>query len=218
LGVREILVPPNPGVVSALGLISADHARAEGITQRTALDASAPDVLRGAFAAFRERAEAEFLALGLHRPFDYTLSADMRFMGQAFEVAVELDPARLPLLTVADLAEQFGAAHHRLYRHGGDPGRRVEIVSLRLGIRRALAALPQIAERPITLHGPTEAQIRIGDRTVYARLLTAASLRADDVVAGPALLESYSSTTWVPPSWHATRDAGGNVLLRRTAS
>ena len=52
LGVREILVPPNPGVVSALGLISADYARSEGITQRTALDASAPDVLRGAFAGF----------------------------------------------------------------------------------------------------------------------------------------------------------------------
>jgi N-methylhydantoinase A len=61
-----------------------------------------------------------------------------------------------------------------------------------------------------------EAPIRIGDRTVHARLLTAGSLRVDDIVAGPALLESYSSTTWVPPSWHAKRDAGGNVLLRRT--
>lgn len=218
LGVQEILMPPNPGVVSALGLISADYARAEGITQRTALDAGAPDVLRSAFARFRERAEAEFLELGLHRPFDFTLSADMRFMGQAFEVGVDLDPSRLPSLTVADLAEQFGAAHYRLYRHGGDPGRRVEIVSLRLGIRRGLDALPEIAERPITLHGPTEAPVRIADRTVHARLLTAASLRVDDVVAGPALLESYSSTTWVPPSWHATRDTGGNVLLRRTPS
>jgi N-methylhydantoinase A len=94
----------------------------------------------------------------------------------------------------------------------------VEIVSLRLGIRRKLDALPEIVERPIMLHGPTEAPIRTGDRTVHARLLTAASLLADDIVAGPALLESYSSTTWVPPSWHATRDAGGNVLLRRTPS
>jgi N-methylhydantoinase A/oxoprolinase/acetone carboxylase beta subunit len=35
------------------------------------------------------------------------------------------------------------------------------------------------------------------------------------VVAGPALLESYSSTIWVPPDWQATRDTGGNILLRR---
>jgi N-methylhydantoinase A len=180
------------------------------------LDDIAPDALRASFANFRERAETEFHNLGLHKPFDYTLSADMRFVGQAFEVAVDLDPARLPSLTAGNLADQFAAAHYRLYRHGGDPGRRVEIVGLRFGIRRRLDALPDFVERPITLKGPTEAPIRIADRTVQARLLTVASLRPGDTIAGPALLESYSSTTWVPPSWHATRDNSGNVFLRRT--
>ena len=109
LGVPEILVPPNPGVVSALGLISADYVRAEGVTHRTPLADTAPDALRASFAHFRERAETEFHNLGLRKPFDYTLSADMRFVGQAFEVAVDLDPARLPSLTASDLADQFAA-------------------------------------------------------------------------------------------------------------
>jgi N-methylhydantoinase A len=217
LGVREILVPPNPGVVSALGLIAADYVRTAGVTQRTVLDADAPDALRGAFAAFRVRAETEFRELGLHGSVDFTLIADMRFVGQAFEVAVELDPTRLSALTAGDLAERFAAAHFRLYRHGGESGRRVEIVGLRFGIRRAADALPDIVERSIAFAGPTEAPVRVGDRTVMARLLTAASVLRDDIVEGPALLESYSSTIWVPPSWHATRDAGGNLFLRRSA-
>lgn len=217
LGVREILVPPNPGVVSALGLISAHYIRTAGVTQRTPLDSAAPDVLRDAFASFRISAELEFVSLGLQGDFDYTLSADMRFVGQAFEVAVDFDPACLRELTASKLAEQFAAAHYRLYRHGGETGRQVEIVGLRFGIRRRLEALPEFAERPMTLHGSTQASVRIGESTVSTRLLTASSLRAGARIAGPALLESYSSTIWVPPSWHASRDAGGNLFLRRAA-
>jgi N-methylhydantoinase A len=217
LGVREILVPPNPGVVSALGLISADYVRTTGVTRRAPLDADAPALLRDALGEFRTRSEAEFRALGLHGAADFTMSADMRFIGQAFEVAVDLDPADLPRMTAAALADRFAAAHHRLYRHGGDPGRRVEIVGLRFGIRRRVEALPDFAERPMTLGGAAAAAVRVGDTTQIARLLTAASLVRDDTVPGPALLESYSSTIWVPPGWNAVRDAGGNIFLRRPA-
>jgi N-methylhydantoinase A len=216
LGVREILIPPNPGVVSALGLISADYVRTAGITRRAPLNTDAPAMLRDALEEFRTRSETEFRALGLHGATDFTISADMRFVGQAFEVAVDLDPAHLPRMTASDLSDRFVAAHHRLYRHGGDPGRRVEIVGLRFGIRRRADALPEFAERPMALRGPDIAPVRVGDTTLHARLLTAASLsRRDDTVAGPALLESYSSTIWVPPSWNASRDSAGNIFLQR---
>ena len=165
---------------------------------------------------FRARAEAEFRALGLHGALDFTLSADMRFVGQAFEIAVELDPTQLPTLTAGDLAERFAAAHRRVYLHGGEPGRRVEIVGLRFGIRRRLDALPEFAERPIALARSADAPVRIGAGTVTARLLTLRRCGASDTIAGPALIEGYSSTIWVPPGWHATRDAGGNILLRRS--
>ena len=217
LGVREILVPPNPGVVSALGLISADYVRTAGVTRRAPLDADAPALLRDALGEFRGRSEAEFRALGLHGAADFTISADMRFVGQAFEVAVDLDPSQLPAMTATDLADRFATAHHRLYRHGGDPGRHVEIVGLRLGIRRRVGALPDFEERPMTLRGPATTAVRVGDTTLQARLLTAASLARGDGLDGPTLLESYSSTIWVPPGWNASRDAAGNIFLRRLA-
>jgi N-methylhydantoinase A len=93
----------------------------------------------------------------------------------------------------------------------------VEIVGLRLGIRRRVGALPDFEERPMTLRGPATTAVRVGDTTLQARLLTAASLARGDGLDGPTLLESYSSTIWVPPGWNASRDAAGNIFLRTLA-
>ncbi len=215
LNIREILVPPNPGVISALGLIAADYVKVTGITRRAPVDAEAPAVLRADFARFQSAAEAEFRALGLDGPLDFTLNVDMRFVGQAFEVPVALDPARLPGLTGDALAAMFDAAHRRMYMHGGEAGRRIEIVGLRCGIRRPQPPLDAFRERPTTLDGATDTPIRIGDRTVAARVHAASSLTAGRPVEGPAMIEGYSSTTWVPPGWRAEPDRAGNILLSR---
>jgi len=191
LGVPEILVPPNPGVISALGLLSADFMKVAGVTRRTPLDETAPGILRETFARFQADATAEFHGLGLDGALDFSLTADMRFVGQAFEIPVDIEPVALRHLTAADLAERFTAAHRRVYFHGGEPGRRVEIVGLRCGVRRRLEALPEFRERATT-----------------------AGLASGETVSGPALIEGYSSSLWVPPGWTARRDAQGNILMR----
>ncbi|HYF07200.1 MAG TPA: hydantoinase/oxoprolinase family protein [Acetobacteraceae bacterium] len=216
LGINEILIPPNPGVISALGLLSADYVKVYGTTNRMALDAAAPDALRAAEARLRGGAEAEFRGLGLNGALEYGLEADMRFVGQAFEIPVPIEAPALARLTEADLAERFVAAHRRVYMHGGEPGRRAEIVSLRFSVRRRLDSLPEVRERE---GGPARSgtsPIRTADgRTLEARLVSAADFSGD--VAGPALIESYSSTTWVPEGWRARRDEAGNTILRRAA-
>ncbi|MCC7284249.1 MAG: hydantoinase/oxoprolinase family protein [Acetobacteraceae bacterium] len=218
LGVPEILVPPNPGVISALGLLSADYVKIAGVTRRMKLDDTAPAGLRESFAIFQAQAEGEFRAMGLHGALDFTLSADMRFVGQAFEIPVEIDPGLLPRLTAADLAERFTAAHRRVYFHGGEPGRRVEIVGLRLGVRRRLEALPAFREHPTALSPPASVPVRVGSATVAARMIAAAALPPGMAVTGPALVEGYSSSLWVPPRWSARRDEQGNIIMRGTAA
>jgi N-methylhydantoinase A len=217
LGVRDILVPPNPGVISALGLIAADYVKIAGITRRTALDEGAPAVLRDAFARFRADAEQEFRALDLLGALEFTATADMRFLGQAFEVPVELDAAALAGLSASELAERFTAAHRRLYMHGGEPGRRVEIVGLRFGVRRPLETMPAFRERAVLSSHPGQAPVQAGGGRMMARLVDAAGLSPGEAIAGPALIEGYSSSTWVPPGWRAVPDAHGNILLHGTA-
>ena len=215
LGIREILVPPNPGVISALGLLSADYVKVRGATRRLALDAETPGAIAADCARLRAATEAEFAELGLTGPLEPSLELDMRFIGQAFEIPVTVDPARVGSLSAADLAERFAEEHRRVYLHGGEPGRKVELVGLRFGLRRRLDALPEVRERAAGLARPATAEVVTGGTTVQARLADAATLGAGEVVRGPALIEGYSSTTWVPPGWSGARDAAGNMLLRK---
>jgi N-methylhydantoinase A len=202
LGLDEVLVPPNPGVVSALGLLSADFVRVSGLTRRSRLDDTTPAMLRDAFAAFQRSATADFRGLGLQGALEFSLTTDMRFVGQAFEIPVEIDGADLPGLTEAGLADLFTAAHHRVYLHGGEPGRQAE----------------DIRERPMMLRQPGAVPVHAGGIQLMARLVNAAALAEADPVAGPALIEGYSSTIWVPPGWTAMRDSVGNTILHRSAT
>jgi N-methylhydantoinase A len=216
LGITEILIPPNPGVISALGLLSADYVKVYGVTRRMALDAAAPDALREAEARLRGTAQEEFRDLGLDGALEFGLEADMRFIGQAFEIPVPIEQDALAGLTAADLAERFTAAHRRVYLHGGEPGRKAEVVSLRYSVRRRLDSLPEVREREGTQPGGATAPVRTADgRTLEAQLVAAAAFTGE--VAGPALIEGYSSTAWVPEGWTARRDEAGNLILRRAA-
>jgi N-methylhydantoinase A len=215
LGVREILVPPNPGVISAFGLLAADYVRIASVTRRCRLDADAPAVFREEFARFKADAEREFRELGLHGALAFDLTAEMRFVGQAFEIAVEIDPARLPGLKETDLAAEFSAAHRRVYFHGGEPGRKVEIVALRFGVRRRLETLPEFHERPAQIKQPGDIEVWTPSGPVRARLVAAAGLAPGDAVRGPAMIEGYSSTVWVPPGWRAERDEPGNIIMQK---
>lgn len=217
IGINAILVPPNPGVISALGLLSADYVKVYGVTRRMKLDDSAPAMLAAEHARFRAAVAAEFGALGLDGALEHTLEVDMRFVGQAFEIAVPVKTASLARLRAADLAERFAAEHRRVYLHGGEPGRVVELVALRFSARRRLDALPAVSERAANLRRPASAPVVSGGQSLAARLLDAASLPAGQAVQGPALVEGYSSTTWVPPGWVAMRDGAGNMLMQRGA-
>ncbi|WP_298957322.1 hydantoinase/oxoprolinase family protein [uncultured Methylobacterium sp.] len=215
LGITEVLVPPNPGVVSALGLLSADYVKVSGLTRRMPLSAEAPPVLADEFARFRTGAETEFRALGLGGGLDFDLTADMRFVGQAFEIPVAVDPSRLSGLRAADLAADFDAAHRRIYFHGGEPGRQVEIVGLRFGVRRRLDALPENRERPSRAAARDAITVWTPSGPVSARLVEAAAIRPGAPLDGSALVEGYSSTLWLPPGWRVVRDDAGNLLMTR---
>ena len=87
------------------------------------------------------------------------------------------------------------------------------------GSAALLDALPEPRERASGLARPMAAEVALPDGdSVRARLVDAAALPADAPLPGPALIEGYSSTTWVPPGWAATRDGAQNTLLRRMAA
>jgi N-methylhydantoinase A len=214
LGIDTIVVPPNPGVLSAYGLLAADYTKVESVTRRFPIDEEAPEKVRRAFAQMRERLQAHFKELGLDGPVELVFSADMRFVGQAFEVSVDLPVEHLAALTAPALLHAFGEEHQRVFFHGAAADRKVEVVSFRLVMARPLEQLPPFREKRGEAVPGGRLRILETGGALDCALVPSSTLKPDAAVDGPALVEGYSSSAYIPPGWRAELDASDNLVVR----
>lgn len=215
LGVEKICIPPNPGVISAYGLLASDYLKYASMTSKMPL-AQAPTTGLEIFRKLREELREEFRAMHLPADdLDYTYVADMRFVGQAFEVPVSFAGDRLETLTEADFLHAFEEAHQRMFFHGIGSGKAVELVSLRVGATlpiRALAALHNARGRmqKAEVHPLFE-----DGQWVDCTHSSTDLLKIGEPVTGPSVIEGPTSTTLVPTGWEARLDEADNVVMRR---
>ncbi len=220
LAIGTVVVPPNAGVISAYGLLAADHSLYDSLTRRTPLDAAAPAAVRATLGGMLGALEARADAIGLGAARRGEAVLEMRFVGQAFEIPVPLDLAALEELTTAALLGAFAREYRRIYRLGAaGPARPVEIVSYRAGLHvpphGAVPSLAEIAGPPLTV---PDAAIRIydGGRARPGRRTACAAVGAEPV-AGPLVLADLTATVYVPEGWTAATDPSGNLILRSGA-
>lgn len=211
LGIDTVMIPPNPGVLSAYGLLASDIARSYGRTWRAIVGTETPAALASAVQELKDKASEDFSKFEIEGPREFFLSCDMRYVGQAFEVSVDLDPSSLDQLTGDELKQKFNEEHHRLYFHSS-PEREVEVVSIRVRLTSPNRSVPPLRESPIERTSDT-ANVFVGDEVVAHTLRSAWEIEGTPI-SGPALVEGYTSTTLVPSGWTAVRDEAGNLLLR----
>ena len=94
------------------------------------------------FAEIRARLAAQFADMKLPGELEYTHTLDMRFVGQAFEVGIEIPADKLSSLDARYLSGLFADAHHRTFMHGANLDRPVEIVTLRVGATLPIGTPP----------------------------------------------------------------------------
>jgi N-methylhydantoinase A len=221
LGLPRTLVPPNPGNVSAFGLLTVDvrNDYVQTVVSRHAdLDLGR---VRAVYAELEDRARAALDAEGFDRPEQrMQRTADLRYVGQAFEVRVAVTDGDLDAEAAERVARAFHAAHRQLYGYdfAADPRQAVEWVNLRVSgigpIRR-----PDLVELPAAEGGPERAGT--GSRRVFfddwadTPTYDRTKLASGDVVAGPAVIEEFGSTVPVHPGFAVTVDRFGNLLLTR---
>jgi N-methylhydantoinase A len=160
---------------------------------------------------------AQFADMKLPGDLVYTHTLDMRFVGQAFEVGVEVPAERLGALDAAYLAELFADAHHRTFMHGAALDRPVEIVTLRVGATLPIGMAPRLEREMLAARAAEKTKVFHGDAWLDCARFTAEALTAGQKIDGPAVIEGYTATTWVPPGWTAALDASDNLILRRAA-
>ncbi len=214
LGISTILVPPNAGVLSAYGLLASDFLQYETLTRRILLGEGAADQVRAVFAEMQAHATASFRDLGIPGDLEISYSLDMRFVGQAFEITVEIDGDVLADLTPDGLLNLFNEAHNRVFAFGESGLHRAEIVSFRLGASAPPDVVPALNEGigDKVLH--SEAQIFDLGEWRQCQLVSRAAIAGEAAgVPGPALVEDGTSTIFVPQGWTASVDSQDNILL-----
>jgi N-methylhydantoinase A len=223
LGLDGVLVPLNPGNLSAYGLLTVDVRNdyvQTAVARASALDV--PEVQRQ-YDELAGRADAALAREGFaaeQRVFVRT--ADLRYFGQAYEVRVDVPAGPLTDDLLASVATAFHEAHRVLYgydnRHDGR--QEVEWVNLRV---TGIGPIRKPSLREVA-PGAGDEGARTGSRAVYfddwvdTATYDRARLGAGDVVEGPAVLEEFSSTVPLHPGFTARVDTYGNLLIRRTSS
>jgi N-methylhydantoinase A len=167
------------------------------------------------FSEMRARLAGQFADMKLPGELIYTHTLDMRFVGQAFEVGVEIPAERLDTLDAAYLSELFADAHHRTFMHGATLDRPVEIVTLRVGATLPIGTAPRLDREALPVRAPEQTKIFHGDEWLDCARYTAEALSPGQRIDGPAVIEGHTATTWVPLGWTAALDASDNLILRR---
>ncbi len=210
VGFREVLIPIDPGLLSAQGVLDG-RVTMDGIQPLRAVDPSF-DLLtrraRGPASAIRREIAREGIA---ERRIRVTTMLRARYLGQSLEIEIPL---------TRSWRRHFGAAHEKLY-HSHAPARPVEVVSLRLTgcgeDARPIVQLLQPSQAPRIRRPVVEDQVDVFVKGRHMAVPTYRrdSLRAGTRLRGPAVIIEYSSTTWVDPDFDAVVDEAGNLRLHR---
>jgi N-methylhydantoinase A len=188
LDMPAVLIPPNAGVFSALGLLLSPP---RYDLARTVFMNEGSSELEARVAQLVDQARGEFLKEVGHPPDAVGVTADLRYPGQSHETAVAYQPGE----TWQELSSRFHEGHAVLNGFAR-PDQSVELVTLRV---RALSQ-PSMTWSELTLaeiHGPARLGERVGaDGTAIARWRRAGLAPGAEVV-GPAVIEEDEATTWL---------------------
>jgi len=221
LGIRRVLVPPNPGAFSALGLLCSDIVHDYVRSEVRDLGDLPPDHAETQFAALESQADEDLAGEGLGgRERHFIRELDLRYAGQGYEIRTPLDGIDVNPVTAASLTEvaaRFHELHQTLHGHSA-PDQAIEVVSYRVRVRapvpkQDLPALDGLSDeaaaskgtRSVTFDGRSRFEAPVYDRDA----LTAAAIE------GPAVIEQFDSTTVLPPGWTARLDHYGNIVAER---
>ena len=230
LGVPTVLVPPDPGNVSAFGLLTVD-VKNDYVQTRVALDVVVdPATLATSYGELTAQAHDALLREGFaETDHVFVRTADLRYFGQAFEVRVPVPAGDLDRTALDGVAAAFHDAHRGLYGYdfAGDPTQQVEWVNLRVSgigpitrpeIHRISGSSAPVATRSAARADDPRRPVCFDADVVYVDtpIHQRTELAPGSVVEGPAIIEEYGSTVPLHPGFAATVDDFGDLLVRRS--
>jgi N-methylhydantoinase A len=214
LGITEVVFPADASTFSAFGILHSDIVHDLARSRVTPLNAEALPWIGETLAALRAQGEALLVADGVpEADRRLTVSADLRYRGQAFELVVPwpevaAEPAALELLL-----GHFHALHARRFSYA-NPEAPVELVAIRMGVTGLLP--PVRAQRAAGIGADRVPEAReIWLSGAWREVPVHQRERIEGPVAGPALIEEEYTTIFLAEGWRCAPGPAGALIARR---
>jgi N-methylhydantoinase A len=218
LNMQACLVPPNPGNLSAFGLLAVDWRTDQIVTKVMHQDGVDLGAVAGIYAKLEQEAIDTLKRDGIERSrMRLVREADVRYAGQSMEVRVVASGGAVDEKFLAALIDTFNAAHKRTFGYNYAGQQKIEIVNFCVSgfglIERP--ELPKLSKR----NGATPARKAMRpvyfdggfrDTPIYDRV----ALLPDFRIEGPAVVEEFGSTTVIFPGQHIEVDPHGVLIVR----
>ena len=207
LNIPEILVPKNPGILSAIGMLMADIIK--DYSQTVMIGPEKRGEIEKRFQPLEERGRSELIQEGVDAA-NVILETflDMRYQGQSYEIIVPL---------VDDYVEMFHELHEKTYGYS-NRDKTVEIVNLRLRAR-GMPEKPRFPKSEDAGETPpdeallAEKEVVFEGRQFITAIMARDRLKCGNILRGPAVLVEYTSTVVVPPFASARVDEYENIIM-----
>ncbi|NHI88818.1 MAG: hydantoinase/oxoprolinase family protein [Candidatus Thorarchaeota archaeon] len=215
LGINEVLVPPYPGITSALGLVCTDLRVDVMKTVLLVDDARNEETLLSTFSALENEAAERLIRQGASRKeIRLKWKIDMRYVGQSHELNIDIPEEGTNI--VERSKSEFERAHHESFGYIMS-NREIEWVTARVVAKSESGEFRPIKHRVNVTSEPIgQRRVLLADGTwMMADVYRRWDLAAKQEIVGPAIIEQLDTTTYVTPDWNATQENDGVLWLRR---
>jgi N-methylhydantoinase A len=217
LGMKACIVPPNPGNLSAFGLLAVDWRTDHIVTKVMHEDNVDLAAVAAHYTALEREAVETLVCDGIGREqIRIAREADIRYAGQSMEVRVAAPGGAVDSAILVRLIDAFHAAHLRTFGYNYAGQQKVELVNFCVS-GFGLIERPSMPKLGTGAAKPTRKGVRpvyfVGsfhDTPIYDR----STLPPGFTLEGPAVVEEFGSTTVVFPGQHLAVDPYGILIVR----
>ncbi len=221
LGIPTVLVPPNPGNVSAFGLQVSDIRRDYVRTLVRGEHEIDVNEVEDAWTALEQMGHEDLGREGVEpSKMRVTRTADVRYEGEASECSVRVAEGVTGRAALDVVFDEFHGEHERIFGFAYRGEQPIEIVNLRV---QAIGEVyhPEVRALEMAEAGDGNAQgtrkVWFGSGWIETAIYHREKLAHDTAITGPAIVQEFGSTTVVFPTWNARVDPAGNLIMERSA-
>jgi N-methylhydantoinase A len=218
MGIKHVLIPPRPGLLSAIGLLHADICGDFSVTRLVKADSQNIDYINKGFNELHARGKAWLDSeIGSTSDAQFVWNIDVRYFGQNSELSLPIEDSCLDENKLFLLLEQYHTNHTEFYGYAMRD-QVIEIVNLRLMVR-ALRTHPPVERFK---NSTTELDKAVVESRqvwffdygyVQTKIYERNLLPLNCEFNGPAIIEQMDTTTVVPPQFRVKNDEFGFLHL-----